>query len=81
MCRCALAGAGIAACGGDDEIFVVGGGWEFYVRALPIADKLLITEIQIDVPGTGQPQMPGVSAWCICLVYLPGVSKAPEFTG
>ena len=41
---------GIAACDGDDEIFVIGGA-DLYAHALPIADKLLITEIQMDVPG------------------------------
>lgn len=40
----------IAACSGDDEIFVVGGA-ELYAQALAIADKLYITEIRKDVPG------------------------------
>jgi dihydrofolate reductase len=40
----------IAACDGDDQIFVVGGA-ELYAQALPIADRLLITEIQMDVTG------------------------------
>lgn len=40
----------IAACTGDDEVFVVGGA-ELYAQALAIADKLYITEIRKDVPG------------------------------
>lgn len=40
----------LAVCAVDDEIFVVGGA-ELYVRALPIADKLYITEIQKDAQG------------------------------
>jgi len=40
----------IAACNGDDQIFIVGGA-ELYAQALPIADRLLITEIQMDVTG------------------------------
>ena len=40
----------IAACAGDDEIFVVGGA-EFYAQALVIADKLYLTEIHKDVTG------------------------------
>lgn len=40
----------IAACGGDDEIFVVGGA-ELYAQAIRIADRLYMTEIQLDVDG------------------------------
>ncbi len=40
----------IAACGTDDEIFVVGGA-EIYVQALNMADTLYITEIQQEVAG------------------------------
>lgn len=40
----------LAVCAGDDEIFVVGGA-ELYAQALPIANKLYITEIQKNVQG------------------------------
>jgi len=40
----------IAASAGDEEIFIVGGA-EVYAQALPLADKLYITEIQMDVAG------------------------------
>lgn len=40
----------IAACGNDDEIFVVGGA-ELYAQALPLADILYVTEIQQEVAG------------------------------
>ena len=40
----------IAACAGDEEIFVVGGA-ELYAQALPWVDALYITEIQQDVEG------------------------------
>ena len=40
----------IAACAGDDEIFVVGGA-ELYAQAMPLVDTLYITEIQQDVEG------------------------------
>lgn len=40
----------IAACGDDEEIFVVGGA-ELYAQALAIADRLYVTEIQQDVQG------------------------------
>lgn len=40
----------IVACAGDEEIFVVGGA-EVYAQALPLADKLYITEIQQDMAG------------------------------
>jgi dihydrofolate reductase len=40
----------LAACEGDEEIFIVGGA-ELYAQALPSADKLYITEIRQDVKG------------------------------
>ena len=40
----------LAACAGDDEIFVVGGA-ELYAQAMPLADTLYVTEIQRDVEG------------------------------
>jgi dihydrofolate reductase len=40
----------IAACAGDDEIFIVGGA-ELYRQAIDLVDTLYITEIQQDVEG------------------------------
>ncbi len=40
----------IQACAGDNEIFIVGGA-ELYALALPLTDRLYLTEIQQDVPG------------------------------
>ena len=40
----------IAACAGDDEIFIVGGA-ELFRQAVPLVDTLYITEIQQDVEG------------------------------
>lgn len=40
----------IAACAGDDEIFVVGGA-EIYAQALGLADTLYLTEIQQEIAG------------------------------
>lgn len=40
----------LAACAGDDEVFIVGGA-ELYRQALPLVDTLYITEIQQDVEG------------------------------
>jgi dihydrofolate reductase len=42
--------AAIAACGGDDEIFVIGGA-ELYARALPRADRLYVTTVDAEVAG------------------------------
>ena len=42
--------AAIAACKGDEEIFIVGGA-ELYRQAITLADTLYITEIQQDVDG------------------------------
>jgi len=40
----------LAACSGDEEIFIVGGA-ELYAQALPLVNKLYITEIKQDVEG------------------------------
>ncbi len=40
----------VSACAGDEQVFVVGGA-ELYAQALPLADTLYITEIQLDVDG------------------------------
>jgi dihydrofolate reductase len=34
----------------EDRVFVIGGA-EVYAAALPLADELLLTEIELDVPG------------------------------
>lgn len=40
----------IAACQGDDEVFIVGGA-EIYAQALDLADTLHLTEIQQEIAG------------------------------
>lgn len=40
----------IAVCGTDEEIFFVGGA-QLYAQALPLADRLYLTEIQSEVEG------------------------------
>ena len=40
----------ISTCKNDNEIFIVGGG-ELYTQALTRADRMYITEIQMDVAG------------------------------
>lgn len=42
--------AAIAACTGDDEIFVIGGG-EIYRQALPVTDRIYLTEIIREFDG------------------------------
>lgn len=42
--------AAIAACERDEEIFFVGGA-DLYRQALPLADRLYLTEIQAEVEG------------------------------
>ena len=44
-------GAALAACaGGTDEVFVIGGA-QIYTEALPLAQRLYLTEIRRDFPG------------------------------
>lgn len=42
--------AALALCAGEPTAFVIGGG-ELYAEALPVADGLVLTEIQRDYPG------------------------------
>ena len=42
--------AAIAACAGDDELFVIGGG-EIYRQALPVTDRIYLTEIGREFDG------------------------------
>ncbi len=40
----------IGACGGDSEIFVIGGA-ELYRQALPLAGRLYLTTVEAEIPG------------------------------
>ena len=40
----------IAACGSDDEIFIIGGA-QLYAAALPRTDRIYLTEVAADVIG------------------------------
>ena len=40
----------VAACGGDSEIFVIGGA-ELYAQALPRAGRLYLTTVDADIAG------------------------------
>lgn len=42
--------AAVAMCEGEEEVFVIGGG-EIYRQAMPLAHKLYITHVDIDVEG------------------------------
>lgn len=52
----------IAACTGEDEIFVVGGA-DLYAQALPLIDTLYVTEIQQDIDGDAHFPLLGKSEW------------------
>jgi dihydrofolate reductase len=52
----------IAACAGDDEIFVVGGA-ELYAQALPLADRLYLTEVQQNVDGDAHFPLLDLKQW------------------
>ncbi|MBI3478804.1 MAG: dihydrofolate reductase [Nitrosomonadales bacterium] len=42
--------AALAACGNDEEIFVIGGA-ELYRQAVKLADRIYLTEIDADISG------------------------------
>ena len=54
--------AAIAACAGDEEIFIVGGA-ELYRQAITLVDTLYITEVQQDVEGDAYFPEFDKSAW------------------
>ena len=54
--------AAIAACGGDAEIFFVGGA-ELYAQILPRAQRLYLTEIQAEYAGDARFPAVDASRW------------------
>ena len=54
--------AALALCAGEPTAFVIGGG-ELYAEALPVADGLVLTEIQRDYPGDARFPDYDRSAW------------------
>jgi dihydrofolate reductase len=52
----------IAACRGDEEIFVIGGA-ELYAQALPLANRVYLTVVDADIEGdTWMPEL-NASVW------------------
>jgi molybdopterin-guanine dinucleotide biosynthesis adapter protein len=48
--RCASLDDALAACSADAEVWVIGGA-QLYAQALPLADRLVVTEIDADFAG------------------------------
>jgi len=55
-------GAALALAAGDEQVFVIGGG-ELYVQALPLADRLYVTEVHGDFAGDTRFPEPPAGAW------------------
>lgn len=47
--RAASLDEALALCGADDDVMIIGGG-EIYRQAMPLCDRLLLTEIDAEVP-------------------------------
>lgn len=54
--------AALTVCHGDSEVFFVGGA-ELYGQALPIADRIYLTEIKRDFPGDAHFPQFDLSRW------------------
>ena len=54
--------AALAACAGDDEVFVIGGA-QLYAAALPRADRLYLTVVEAEVPGDTRMPAFDFGAW------------------
>ena len=52
----------LAACAGDEEVFVIGGG-EIYREALPMADRIYLTEVEGNYRGDALFPELAVSEW------------------
>ena len=52
----------LAAAAGADEVFVIGGG-EIYALALPLADRLELTEVDADIDGDARFPMFDRAEW------------------
>ncbi len=56
--------AAIAACGNDEEIFVIGGA-QLFAAALPCADRIYLTLVDAEVAGdTHMPEF-DLAPWCL----------------
>jgi dihydrofolate reductase len=63
----------IGLCAGSPEVFVVGGA-QVYAEALPRADRLLVTDIELDVEGDAFFPPIDASGWRL-LAEAPAVSR------
>jgi dihydrofolate reductase len=54
--------AAIALCQNDEEVFVIGGA-ELYQVGIKLANKLYITELELDVPGDAYFPAYDVAEW------------------
>jgi len=52
----------IAACGGDSEVFVIGGA-ELYAQALPLAGRIYLTTVDAEIAGDTVMPAFDLSAW------------------
>ena len=55
--------AALAACQGDEEVYIIGGA-SVYRQALPLADRLCLTEID-DTPKDADAFFPDYSDWVV----------------
>jgi dihydrofolate reductase len=65
----------IGLCAGSAEVFVVGGA-QLYAAAMPRADRLILTEVDVDVPGDAYFPTPDRNRW-----RLAGRAPAVSRTG
>lgn len=57
--------AAIAACAGDDEIFIIGGA-QLYAAAMPLANRLYLTIVEAEVAGDARMPEFDLGAWRQC---------------
>jgi dihydrofolate reductase len=63
----------IDLCAGSPEVFVVGGA-QLYAAAMPRADRLILTEVDIEVPGDAFFPTPDPARWRLA-GRIPAVSR------
>ncbi|MBR1548970.1 MAG: dihydrofolate reductase [Prevotella sp.] len=55
-------GDAIQSCGADEDIYIIGGA-RVYEQAMPLADRLCLTEVD-DTPAAADAFFPDYSDWC-----------------
>lgn len=69
--------AALQSCAPDEDVYIIGGA-TVYEQALPLADRLCLTEIQ-DTPANADAFFPDYSGWKVANIEKHGVDEKHAF--